>query len=156
MIGDISCARTSLRLILAGRTQSNTQVYVTVWAKGRTEVDTELELQPKAIDYSVHFEDGSRFVLDLELFDQIVPRQSTQVIKDLKIEHFIKAGDKFYKPVPEVELSQEKWDSLGITEPFSLNHFIRADFSRTVLVVHAECPPMGIVLTNEAAFILVL
>ena len=42
----------------------------------------------------------------------------------------------------------------GVHQAEDLDHFVRSDFSRTVLVVHPECPPMQtIVSMNEAAFI---
>ena len=45
------------------RNQSNTQVFITVWAKNRTEVDTQFEFPgPGRLNFTVEFEDGSRCV----------------------------------------------------------------------------------------------
>lgn len=66
--------------------QTNTHVFVTIFAKNVKKEDCTIDLQEKSLSASITLSDANEYQLNFELFDKVVPLQSTISYLSTKIE----------------------------------------------------------------------
>jgi len=75
--------------------QTNTHIIITIFAKNVQKSDCTIDLQEKSMSASIKLSDASEFQLNFDLFDKIVPSQSTTTYMSTKIEIKLKKANQF-------------------------------------------------------------
>jgi len=103
--------------------QTSTHVIVTIFAKNISKEQTNIELGEKSMCVTISLSDSNQFILDLDLFEKIIPSESSTMFLSTKIEIKLKKANSarwntlesttVSKPAVQPSINSKKnWDKI--------------------------------------------